>query len=606
MILTDVSSRSRHGFFIAAIVLAFITAACSSPLQVELSPPQSTPSVKATLLPTATLTPTATPTAPAIVVRDDRPRIPQSPNPLGLAARCGVADFFDYPLDPPDAESVTGGQDFGNFRDRYEGFHTGEDWWYERRASLGKPIYAIGDGRLRYAAPYGWGDDLGTLVIEHILPNGRRLFSFYGHVDPDSLTLRVGQCVQRGEQIGEIGDPRSSPHLHFEIRTIFADGPGPGYWSIDPAKSGWLSPSQTIEFSRYTADERVSWWRAMDSSRLSSLGWVDENVLMNQEDSDIVAVDALTGEQLLRQPIEGLGVHGAWDPGKERIYLADRSGKISAHVLEETGRVNEPYTLWEEALWSATFGGSGSIQVIALEDGVVVIRRDLWSAFNASGRHLWEVEPNSTLTDWIEIEGSVLAVTSGERADLWTLTEDGAQAWRLNRSGVLFAIDNQAFLYSDEQLLQLSPATLVISPIFTWSEAQLSRAALLGLDGGGFILLHRDVFDQRLLQIGNDGDVVWEKSIQQLNADRAQLVRCGGENLMLAEQDRQSSVKVDLFRLDPIGNAEHIFQTIVRERFVSESEVTCVGDTGLLLSLGGQRMIRIDLLTEAGRLTAEE
>ena len=33
-----------------------------------------------------------------------------------------------------------------------------------------------------------------------------------------SVTLQAGQCVARGQQIAVLGRPRSSPHLHFEIR----------------------------------------------------------------------------------------------------------------------------------------------------------------------------------------------------------------------------------------------------------------------------------------------------------------------------------------------------------------------------------------------------
>jgi murein DD-endopeptidase MepM/ murein hydrolase activator NlpD len=572
--------------------------ACSSPARVEIEAPQPAVYASATASPTVTATHTATPTAPALALTDNRPEIPQTPNPLGLVARCGIADFFDYPLDPPDADSVTGGQDFGDYRQRYEGFHTGEDWWYERRSSLGKPIFSIGNGRVRYVAPYGWGDDLGTLVIEHIGPNGRHLFSFYGHVDPDSLTLRVGQCVERGQQVGQIGDPRSSPHLHFEIRTIFADGPGPGYWSIDPAKSGWLPPSQTIEFSRYAADQRVDWWRATATTRQRSLGWLDEDVILNQEDAELVALHGQSGEVVLRQLLEGLGVYAAWHPQSRTVFIADMSGSIQAYAIEQSGSSGELYRLDEQAHWSHTFGGRGAIQVVALEDGVVVTRRDLWTAFDGSGNVLWVVEPDALLVDWVEIGAGVLAVTSGEQADLWSLTQEGAQVWEVHQTGELIRVGAEAFLYSETGLFRLDFETLDIDPVASWSRARLGQAELLTMDGAGFLLLHKDAFDFRLLRLAQDGRLLWERSLRAIEADDAYLMRCGSDILLMAEQDRPSSVQVELLRLDAQGNAERIFQTIVRADYGAESWATCVADTGILISLGGPRQIRFNLSLE--------
>ncbi|HZY45078.1 MAG TPA: M23 family metallopeptidase, partial [Anaerolineae bacterium] len=57
-----------------------------------------------------------------------------------------------------------------------------------------------------------------VVIVRHVFNDGRTILSFYGHLDPPSVVLNVGDCVERGQQVGEIGKPRGRPHLHFEIR----------------------------------------------------------------------------------------------------------------------------------------------------------------------------------------------------------------------------------------------------------------------------------------------------------------------------------------------------------------------------------------------------
>ena len=61
------------------------------------------------------------------------------------------------------------------------------------------------------------------LVIEHNV-DGRSVYSFYFHLD--SIGVKVGQDVQKGEIIGVMGDSgtRGYTHLHFEVRTFNGSG----------------------------------------------------------------------------------------------------------------------------------------------------------------------------------------------------------------------------------------------------------------------------------------------------------------------------------------------------------------------------------------------
>jgi murein DD-endopeptidase MepM/ murein hydrolase activator NlpD len=86
--------------------------------------------------------------------------------------------------------------------------HTGQDF----AAPAGTPALAVSAGRVSFV---GWDGGYGNLVrVRHA--GGAE--SFYGHLS--STSVRVGQQVRAGEQVGEVGTTGNStgPHLHLEVR----------------------------------------------------------------------------------------------------------------------------------------------------------------------------------------------------------------------------------------------------------------------------------------------------------------------------------------------------------------------------------------------------
>jgi len=88
-------------------------------------------------------------------------------------------------------------------------------------APEGQPFRTIFDGRVAYAAPLsGYGL---TAVVDH----GNGIVSIYAHAAV--LVVEAGQDVERGQELGRVGDSGSlrGPYLYFEMR----DGGRP----VDPA-----------------------------------------------------------------------------------------------------------------------------------------------------------------------------------------------------------------------------------------------------------------------------------------------------------------------------------------------------------------------------------
>ena len=87
--------------------------------------------------------------------------------------------------------------------------HLGVDF----SAPEGTPVYAIGNGRVRYDGQYsGYGN---TVMIDY----GPKYMSLYGHLEKFAPGLYPGELVHRGQVVAYLGDTgwSTGPHLHFGI-----------------------------------------------------------------------------------------------------------------------------------------------------------------------------------------------------------------------------------------------------------------------------------------------------------------------------------------------------------------------------------------------------
>lgn len=160
-----------------------------------------------------------------------------------------VAENFAYPIGKTEfvTEAKDKQDDWYNATNFGETNHLGEDWNKNSggNTDCGEPVFAIGNGVIVYAdyAGMGWGN---VVIIEHTLPDGKKVESLYGHL---LEILKSSGEVKKREQIGKVGnaDGRYLCHLHFEIRDETCpmwQQIGGGY-SAD--RNGWLDPSEFID-----------------------------------------------------------------------------------------------------------------------------------------------------------------------------------------------------------------------------------------------------------------------------------------------------------------------------------------------------------------------
>lgn len=87
--------------------------------------------------------------------------------------------------------------------------HDGLDF----RADMGAPVYATGNGRIRYMGRQG---TLGKIVI---IDHGFGYETLYAHLSGFAEGMKIGKEVTRGDQIAKAGNSGLSegPHLHYEV-----------------------------------------------------------------------------------------------------------------------------------------------------------------------------------------------------------------------------------------------------------------------------------------------------------------------------------------------------------------------------------------------------
>ena len=563
--------------------------------------PSPTPTASLAPTPTATSTPppTPTPTAPPLAVSGD-PRAVRLSTPVPQSgAACGVVDVLDFPLDPPDAENITfAGQDFGVYRGRYDKYHAGEDWWASnRRGSFGLPVYSIGHGTVTYAQPLGWGRDQGVVIVRHLFDDGRTFLSFYGHLDPPSIVLRVGDCVARGEQVGAIGRPKTPPHLHFEIRTHLPDEPGGGYWFEDPTLAGWLPPSPTIWHNRVASAPGVQWARPFAGAGAKGIGMWGDDTFIALEAAQLVGVAVEDGRSLWTLSSEMEIANALLDTDCNILYAANRRGRIEAYRRPDP-QGNDTIEPDSEPLWTAEFDVIGRPALLPLPGGGVAL--SVWGrtfAVSPEGALLWETDLESWPFDWLLADEGLFLSTSGRDGAVWLVAEAGPEIWTEAVNGRFVHTGDQIWNYDDEGVYRLNPASNEAELIYPLPRSFLGLGSIAALPApdDGVILAHRDRFDQRLIVLNADGTVRWQRSYAADVRGETDFLVANGRTYLTAQDNQSAFNELSVYAID-LENAEltHIFTGGTRSAIPLDTWTLSVDDDTAVINIGGGSMVALD------------
>jgi murein DD-endopeptidase MepM/ murein hydrolase activator NlpD len=594
-LITAVACANQGMQPVVEIVRVFVTATPDlSSIPSWTPPPTETPTQ--TLTPT--LTPTPTPTAmPVDVIGDPLAGKYHAPTP-GPGARCGLVDMLDFPLDPPDGLNAFGGRDFGVYRSRYSKYHTGEDWGTRNRSNFGAPVYSIGHGMVTFAAPEGWGADKGVVIVRHVFPDGSSILSFYGHLDPPSIVLRTGDCVVRGEQIGRIGRPRTPPHLHFEIRSHLPVSPGPGYWSVDPATAGWISPSLFIWEYRIASSPGVEWTQSISDQPVQDLGLLSEDTYTFVDGQDIVGVAADDGHTRWTHSLSETLTTVRLDADRRIVYVLGRSGMLQALRVPEL--LSENYSGPSEAalgpIWTENLAITGNATLLPLSGGgVVVSTRTGLVAISPEGDRLWRQASFGRLYDWSSLGDQIVLTTLEEGGAVWVVDQEGGRIMAKGVAGHVVVSEGKVLIYAEDGVYRINPDNQELERIYALPRAYLRLGDIVALPQGGALIAHVDGLDQRLIALSTDGNLFWERSLSDISRGGLSLMTLDEEVYLVTRSNSSSQGLVDIFQVD-ISRPElrHIFFGGTRNPVSAEYWLSRLGENQLLVNIGGEILVALD------------
>lgn len=182
------------------------------------------------------------------------PRYERRPAPNGTSVgdwilNAAVTDGFDFPVGKPDGTGYYIAQGF------LQSGHSGEDWngISAGNSDLGDPVYAVANGVVYESRNNGgnWGN---VVRIAHNIGTQDRpilLESLYAHLD--TMYVRKGDQVKRGDNIGTIGtaNGRHNAHLHLELRDQLYQELG---------STGYANSEYNLAPTAFITDHRPRWF----------------------------------------------------------------------------------------------------------------------------------------------------------------------------------------------------------------------------------------------------------------------------------------------------------------------------------------------------------
>jgi murein DD-endopeptidase MepM/ murein hydrolase activator NlpD len=295
-----------------------------------------------------------------------------------------VTNFVDLEEGPGVRDYACGGQ-------TYDG-HTGIDSMIRsfREVRIGVPVFAALDGRVLsvqqgVGGDFNWGRTVSNFDNHVILDHGGDQQSVYGHLAWKSITVKKGQWVAAGTEIGRTASSGNSswPHLHFTVRQSFAPyepfagecGTTAG-WATQPAvpAESWVA-DVALSAEAFAGKADLPYDEAVRTGTfVRGLRFVNVRVEVRN-----LAV-AGPGKLTIRRPNGTVAYAGALSASGSRAGWAKRRLRIS---LAQLGR------------WSLTYELGGTVAANAPFDVVATPKRIVNRAPNAVSASLEPASPRA-------------------------------------------------------------------------------------------------------------------------------------------------------------------------------------------------------------------
>jgi murein DD-endopeptidase MepM/ murein hydrolase activator NlpD len=435
-------------------------------------------------------------------------------------APCGYVDGFDFPVDDVDLEHT----DFGIYRARFEGLHTGIDVAFEQ---LGDPVRAAARGRVTYSDPAGWDTEKGVVVIQHTFPDGTLVNTIYGHMEElNGHTFpAMNQCVEQGDVIGAVGFPSlGRPHLHYEIRTRYRHEGGPGYTDVNPLELSWLHPIDFTYLARLWINPAHQQHLSLAEPATQPPILVPDGSLIIAQNNHLVGMTA-AGQALWRfDTLGSVTMLQALPDG--RVLASTSNNQIL--VLNNNGSYS--------ALWQAPFTATESIlwnnSVVFVADNQTV------AAYTPEGIALWTTPtlPGSVKRWAISGDRLALGLSSG---DLWIIDAAGTIRYQTAYPDlpVPFGVTNGEFILLTGSTMSRIDSAFQVTMLFDTGRELTSEAEWLqATDGTSYIYPGEG---RSFYAYGTDGALLWIAYMPGSHLDAPRFGLGGGRLIYALTTDGQ-------------------------------------------------------------------
>jgi hypothetical protein len=359
----------------------------------------------------------------------------------------------------------------------------------------------------------------------------------------------------------------------------------------------------------------VQWLWYSESDFIQRLDLWDRDTLVALRNTGLVGVDIENGSLLWELQISERAITALFDLHLPQIYTINHRRELVAYemnVSEREDQVSNPDTLLEP-IWKIPLDSFRNPALFPLPGGGVVVSiGDKLLGVSSVGEVLWQHNPAARPLDWLLVNEQLIMTTLEGNDLIWTIDEDGPTVSALQLSGYLAATQDRVWVYAEDGVYLLTTEQLSAELVYPLPKGILHLGDMIALHDGSLFLTHTDIYDKRLILIGPDGELRWQRSFSGALEGDFTLFELGGQ-LFLVTQDETTlphqrvgvtSSELIIYSVDPYsGKLTLMFKGGTRNPNPNISSFLVVGDDQLLINVWGINLVLLDTRTAMEAIT---
>ena len=350
----------------------------------------------------------------------------------------------------------------------------------------------------------------------------------------------------------------------------------------------------------------VEWLWSSENGFNPKLGfWIGDTVVAITA-TEILGIDFEDGSPLWNMPISDRSTDALFVSQFRLIYSTNHRRELVAFDmsgLDSEDQIPTP-ELPTESIWEMPLDSSGTPVLLPLPSGgVAVYVGDRLVGVSSSGEVLWHHDQFARPMDWALVDGRLLLTTRGRNDPIWTIAEEGPTAWDVQLSGHLAVRQEQAWIYTDDGVYSLDMEHQSAELIHSLPNGMIRLGDTVALPDGHVLVDHTDISDRRLMLIGSDGELRWQRSYSDILLGELSLIALGGQPFLVSQDQtnltqasrtttwREFNIySVDLYS----GDLTRVFQGGTRDPDQGPTSILTIGDDRLLINLWGTTLVLLD------------